>query len=320
MKAVQFKQYGPPEVMQLATLPKPAPGDQEVLIRVHATTVTSGDARVRRADPPLVRLFFGFMHPKKQILGSELAGEIVEVGKGVTSFKIGQRVLAFRGADIGASAEFVTMPEDGLIATIPDEITYEEAASILFGGTSSLFFLKHQGAIQPEQKVLIYGASGALGVAGVQLARHFGAEVTAVCSAKNAALMESLGAHHVMDYNKEDFTRDAKKYDLIYDTVGKSPFDGSVKALSEQGRYLRAVHMAPGVLWKGLWTNLTSKKKVLGGVAHERREDILLLRDLLVSGALRAVIGRRYPVEEIIEAHRYVDQGHKQGSVVITWG
>ena len=319
MKAAIFQQYGPPEVMQVVEMETPIPKDNEVLIRVHATTVTSGDARVRRADPFLVRLFFGLRYPKKQMLGSELAGEVVAVGKDVAALKIGDRVLAYKGADIGASAEYVTMPEDGLLATIPEQISYEDAASITFGGTASLFFLEQQGEIQPGHKILIYGASGALGVAGVQLAKYFGAEVTAVCSTKHIDLMKSLGADHVVDYTKKDFTQSGKKYDLIYDTIGKSPFAGSVKSLNREGRYLRAVHMTPGALLKGLWTSLTTKKKVLGGVAYERRQDILLLRDLLVEGKLTAVIDSRYPVEQIAEAHRHVDRGHKQGSVIVSW-
>lgn len=319
MKAAIFQQYGPPEVMQVVEMEKPTPGHNEVLIRVHVSTVTSGDARVRRADPFLVRLFFGLRYPKKQILGSELAGEVVAVGKDVTEFNIGDRVLAYRGADIGASAEYVTMPEDGLLATIPEHVTYEEAASITFGGTASLFFLEEQGKVQPGDKVLIYGASGALGVVGVQLAKYFGAEVTAVCSTKNIDLMTYLGADHVVDYTKEDFTLNGKQYDIIYDTVGKSPFARSLDSLTAEGRYVRAVHMEPGVLLKGLWANLTTKKKVLGGVAYERRQDIVLLRDLLVEGKLRPVIGKRFPVEEITEAHRHVDGGRKQGTVVVTW-
>lgn len=320
MKAALFQQYGPPEVMQIVEVEKPTPEDNEVLIRVHASTVTSGDARVRRADPFLVRLFFGLRAPKKHILGSELSGEIVAIGKNVTQFNIGDRVLAYKGADIGASAEYVTMPEDGLLATIPAHIPYDEAASITFGGTASLFFLEKQGEIQAGQNVLIYGASGALGVTGVQLAKHFGAEVTAVCSTRNISLMKSLGADHVVDYTKEDFTQNGKKYDLIYDTIGKSPFKGSLTSLTAEGRFVRAVHMAPGVLLKGLWANLTTKKKVLAGVAYERRQDILLLRDLLVEGKLKAVIGKRFPVEKIVEAHRHVDGGHKQGTVILTWG
>ena len=319
MKAAIFQEYGSPDVMQLTQLPKPTPKDNEVLIRVHATTVTSGDARVRRADPFLVRFFFGFRHPKKQILGSELAGVVEAVGKDVTEFKVGDRVFAFKGSEIGASVEYICMQEDGLIAPIPEHMSYEEAAAIPFGGTSALYFIKEQGAIEPGQKVLIYGASGSLGTAGIQIAKHYGAEVTGVCSTKNVELVKSLGADHVVDYTREDFTESGKKYDIIFDTVGKSPFAGSVDSLTKEGRYVRAVHMAPGVLLKGAWTSMTTSKKVLGGVAWERREDILLLSDLMDAGKLKAVIDQSFPIEDIAEAHRYVDKGHKRGNVVISW-
>ena len=319
MKAILYKEYGGPEVLHVAEIETPAPKDNEVFIRVHATTVTAGDARVRRADPFLVRLFFGLRRPKMQILGGELAGQVEAVGKDVTQFKPGDRVVVQRGSALGGYVEYICIAEDGRIAHIPENVTYEEAAGMPFGASSSLFFLKEQGQIQPGQKVLIVGASGALGTSGVQLAKHFGAEVTGVCSTRNVDLVKSLGADHVIDYTKEDYTKNGQQYDIIYDTVGKSPFSASVRSLKKEGRFVRAVHMKPSVMLKGLWTNLTSKKNVLAGVAPDRREDLLFLRDLMAQGVLKTVIDSRYPVASIADAHRLVDSGRKRGSVIVSW-
>ena len=319
MKAVLFESYGAPEVLKLVDIEKPSPADNEVLIHTHATSVTAGDARVRRADPFLVRLFFGLRRPKKQILGSEVAGVIEAVGKDVTEFKPGDRVMAYKGADIGGYAEYVCMAEDGLVVHLPDHIPFEEAAGVGFGGTASLFFLKEQGNIQPGQKVLVYGASGALGTAGVQLATYFGAEVTGVCSTRNIELVKSLGADHVIDYTQEDFTQNGQQYDIIYDTVGKSPLANAIRSLKKEGRFVGAVHMAPSKMVRGLITSLTSKKKVLAGVAPERKEDLMFLRDRMAEGSLSTVIDHTYPVENIAEAHRRVDSGHKRGNVIVSW-
>ncbi len=318
MKAAVYTSYGPPEVLQLTSLEKPVPKDNEVLIRIHATTVTSGDSRLRRADPFAVRFFNGLTRPRKiTILGNELAGEVEAVGKAVSRFKIGDQVFGQAGLTLGANAEYICLPEDGALALKPANLTYEEASAIPFGGSTALHFLK-KADIRAGQKVLIYGASGSLGTAAVQLAKYFGAEVTGVCSTANVELVKSLGADQVIDYTRQDFTRSGQTYDIVFDTVGKSPFSGSVKSLKPQGIYLRAVHMTLSPMVRGLWTSLTSSKRVIGGVATERRENIVFLQELIEAEKLRPVIDRRYPLEQIAEAHRYVDQGHKKGNVVLT--
>ena len=318
MKAIVYEKYGTPEVLHVKEVEKPAPKDNEVLIRIYATPVTSGDVRLRKADPFLVRLFFGLTKPKTTILGVDLAGEIEEVGKDVKSFKRGDQVFgsAF-DFGLGAYAEYKCLPEESVLALKPDNISYEEAAAIFFGAHTALHFLK-KGNIEKGQKVLIYGASGAIGTAAVQLARYFGAEVTGVCSTANLELVKSLGADNVIDYTREDFTKSGEIYDIIFDTLGKSPFGGSVRSLKKKGFYLRAVHMSPSPMLKGLWTSMTSSKKVIGGEAGEHKDDLIFLKELIEAGKLKPVIDKSYPMEEIAEAHRYVEQGHKKGNVVIT--
>lgn len=319
MKAIVCTEYGSPQVMQLKEVEKPTPKDNEVLIRIHATTVTSADLRLRKADPFAVRFFYGFIKPKKSaILGSELAGEIEAVGKNVTQFQAGDRVFAGAGIGLGANAEYICLPEAGAIAIKPTNMTYEEAAAIPFGATTSLIFLRDKGKIQSGQKVLIYGASGALGTAAVQLAKYFDTEVTGVCSTANLELVKSLGADTVIDRTQEDFTKSGKTYDIIFDTVGKSSFSGCLRSLKQKGIYLRAVHIDLSPILRGLWTSMTSSKKVIGGIAIERKADLIFLKELIEAGKIKSVIDRRYPLEQTAEAHRYVEQGHKQGSVVIT--
>jgi NADPH:quinone reductase-like Zn-dependent oxidoreductase len=319
MKAIICTEYGSPEVMQLKEVEKPTPKENEVLIRIYATTVTSGDVRIRKSDPFPVRFFYGFKRPKKNtILGSELAGEIEAVGKNVKQFKAGDPVFAGTGTSLGANAEYICLPEEGAIAIKPTNMTYEEAAAIPFGATTSLFFLRDKGKIQSGQEILIYGASGALGTSAVQLAKSFGTEVTGVCGAANLELVKSLGADKVIDYTKEDFTKSGKTYDIVFDTTGKSPFSGCLSLLKNNGLYLRAVHIDPSPILRGLWTSITSSKKVIGGVAIERKEDVIFLKELIEAGRMKSVIDRRYPLEQTAEAHRYVEQGHKKGSVVIT--
>jgi len=317
MKAIVYNKYGPPEVMQLREVDKPVPKDRELLIKIYATTVTSGDSRLRRADPFLTRLFNGLTAPKKvTILGNELAGKIEAVGKDVKLFKTGDEVFGQTGMSLGANAEYICLPEDGSLAIKPAAITYEEAASIPFGGSTALHFLR-KGNITKGQKVLIYGASGSVGTAAVQLAKYFGAEVTGLCSTANLELVRSLGADLVIDYAREDFTRNGQTYDIIFDTVGTSPFSGCIKSFNGKGVYLRAVHIALPPVIRGLLTSISGSKKVIGGIAIEQKENIVFLKELIESGKYKPVIDRVYPFEQTAEAHRYVDKGHKRGNVVI---
>ena len=323
MKAIVYTQYGPPDVFQLKTVEKPTLKDNDVLIRVYATTVTAGDVNARGfvfippGFGPLPRLMFGLTKPRKTILGMELAGEIEAVGQEVTLFKKGDPVFGSAGTAFGAYAEYVSMPETGALAIKPANITYEEAAAVPFGATTALYFLRNLANVQPGQTILINGASGGVGTFAVQLARYYGAEVTGVCSTKNLELVKSLGAAKVIDYTQEDFTRRAETYDIIFDTVGKTTFSGCKNALKPNGLYLAGAH-GPQAFVQMLWTSIRGGKKVLAGVASERKDDLGFLKELIEAGQIKPVIDRRYPLEQTAEAHRYVDQGHKKGSVVIT--
>ncbi|RPH36537.1 NAD(P)-dependent alcohol dehydrogenase [bacterium] len=321
MKAIVYERYGPPDVLQLKEVEKPTPKDNEVLIKIHATTVTSGDWRARSLNVPpgfglMSRLFFGVSRPRQPILGTELAGEIEAVGKDVSKFKVGDQVFAFSGAAMGCYAEYKCMPEDGPVAPKPPNLTYEEAAALSFGGTTALNFFR-RGKLQSGEKVLINGASGGVGTAAVQLARHFGAEATGVCSGANVELVRSLGAAHIIDYTKEDFTRNGETYDIIVDTVGSAPFSRSEQSLKDGGRLLLVLGGLSGLLLVP-WVAMTSSKKVIAGPAAERAEDLRILAELAKAGEFRPVIDRRYPFEQIVEAHRYVDTGRKRGNVVVT--
>ena len=319
MKAIVCVKYGSPDAMQLQEVEKHTPKANEVLIKIYATTVTSADIRIRKADPFPVRFFYGFARPKNNtILGSELAGEIEVVGENVKQFKAGDQVFAGAGTSLGANAEYICLPEAGAVAIKPTNMTYEEAAAIPFGATTALIFLRDKGKIQSGQEVLIYGASGAVGMAAVQLAKFFGAQVTGVCSTAKLELVKSLGSDNVIDYTKEDFTQNGKTYDIIFDTSGKSPFSGCLSSLKNNGIYLRAVHINLLPILRGLWTSITSSKKVIGGVAIERKADLIFLKELIEMGRMKSIIDRRYSLEQTAEAHRYVEQGHKKGNVVIT--
>jgi len=318
MKAIVFTKYGSPDVLQVREVVKPAPKDKDVLIKIYATSVTSGDCRMRKADPFAIRFFNGLTRPKKTtVLGNEFSGEIEEVGKDVKLYRIGDRVFGQTGLSLGANAEYICLPEDGTLAIKPASITYEEAATIPFGGSTALHFLR-KGNIRSGQKVLIYGASGSLGTAAVQLAKYFGVEVTGVCSTDNLELVKSLGADIVIDYTKVDFTKSDQTYDIIFDTIGKSPFSGCIKSLKQKGIYLRAVHITVPSIVRGLLTSMTGSKKVIGGVATERKENLVFLKELIEVGKFKPVIDRRYHLYQIAEAHRYVDKGHKKGNVAIT--
>ncbi len=321
MKAITYHEYGAPEVLQLAEVATPTPKDDEVLIRIRATAVNSGDARIRGLNVPagfglLTRLMFGFFRPRKPILGNVLAGTVEAVGSEVANFHVGDAVFAMDSGAMGAYAEYKVMPADGAIVRKPEQLSFEEAAALPFGGTTALTFLRDMGKLQAGEKVLINGASGAVGTAAVQLAKHFGAEVTAVSSAANHELVRSLGADQVIDYKKEDFTQNGAAYDLIMDTVGNVPWSRAKGALNPGGRLLAVAGSLPDML-RMPWVALTSDKKLLAGVATESAEDLQLLAELTEAGAYRPVIDRSYPLEETAEAHRYVDAGHKRGNVVI---
>ena len=321
MKAIVYTRYGSPDVLQLKEVAKPAPNDSEVLIKTYATTVTSGDWRVRSLNVPagfglIIRLVLGVSRPKQPILGTELAGVVESVGKDVGKFKVGDPVFAFSDAAMGCYVEYKCMPEDGAVALKPANLTYDEAAALSFGGITALDFFR-RGKLQSGEKVLINGASGGVGTAAVHLARHFGADVTGVCSTANVELVRSLGAGHVIDYTKEDFTQNGETYDVIVDTAGTAPFSRSKASLKERGRLLMVLGGLPDML-QIPWVSMTSSKKVIAGPAAGRAEDLRFLAGLAAAGEFKPVIDRRYPFEQIAEAHRYVDTGRKKGNVIIT--
>jgi len=316
MKAIVYTQYGSPEVLQLKEVEKPLPKDNEILLSVKATAVNSGDWRLRKADPFGVRLFFGLMKPKINILGSVFSGEVESVGKDVTLFKIGDKVFGHTDMRFGAYAEYICLPENGTLALKPNSLTHSEAAVIPFGGTAALHFIK-KAAIQPGKRVLINGASGAVGSAAVQLAKYFGANVTGVCSTANIDLVKSLGADSVIDYTKEDFTKNNETYDLIFDTVNKISFSGSLKSLNKNGLLILSAAGMSEML-QGFWTSMTSSKKVMTGVISHTAEDIGFLKKLIEMEKLKPVIDKTYPLEQVGDAHAYVEKGHKKGNVAIS--
>ena len=326
MKAIIWTEYGPPDVLQLKEVEKPVPKDNEVLVRIYATTVTAGDCeqrslKLRIWHALLMRAYVGLKRPKRiTILGMDLAGEIESVGKNVKRFRKGDQIFASTGfVRMGTYAEYICLPEepkDGALAIKPANMTYEEAAAVPNGGLEALCFLR-QGNVQSGQKVLINGAGGTVGTFAVQIAKSFGAEVTGVDNTGKLDMLRSIGADHVIDYTQEDFTKKSETYDFILDMVGKSSFSGSISSLEQNGRYLIAIP-GPSQMVRGRWTSLISNKKVIFGAAHLRTEDLIFLKELVEAGKLKAVIDRTYPLEQIVEAHRYVDKGHKKGNVVIT--
>jgi NADPH:quinone reductase-like Zn-dependent oxidoreductase len=327
MKAVIWTKYGPADALQLKEVEKPVPKADEVLIKIHATTVTAGDCEMRSLNLPFflavpMRAYIGLRKPNRiTILGQELAGEIESVGKDVKLFKEGDPVFAATGFGLGAYAEYKCMPEspagmEGVLARMPVNLTYEEAAAVPIGGLEALHFLR-KGNLHSGQKVLVNGAGGSIGTIAVQLARHYGAEVTGVDSPGKLDMLLSIGAQQVIDYTREDFTKNGQTYDLIFDVVGKSPFTRSVRSLKPDGRYLLA-NPRPSHMVRGRWISMSSRKRVIYGAAGQRTEDLLALKELIEAGVIKPVIDRRYPLEQAAEAHRYVETGNKKGNVVIT--
>ncbi len=317
MKAIVYTQYGSPDVLTLTNVEKPIPKSNEILIRIKATAVNSGDVRLRKADPFAVRLFFGLFKPKTTILGSVFSGEIESVGSEVKRFKIGDEVFGHTDMSFGTYAAYKCFPENGSIALKPASISHNEAAVIPFGGVTALHFLK-KAAIKHGQKVLIVGASGAVGSAAVQLAKHFGAIVTGVCSTANVALVKSLGADKVIDYTNEDFTKNGETYDVIFDSVNRMSVSDSLDSLKIYGTLiLSAAGLSETI--QGTWVSITSNKKIkmLSGMISHKAEDIIFLKTLIELGELKPVIDKTYPLEQMVEAHTYVEKGHKKGNVAI---
>jgi NADPH:quinone reductase-like Zn-dependent oxidoreductase len=320
--------FGPPEVLQLQEVAKPAPGENEVLIRTYATTVFAADCELRGAKFPLVfrplvklavRMLLRRTKRRYLILGQEVAGEIEAVGKEVTRFREGDQVFGWTGFRLGGYAEYVCLPEKGTLTIKPPNLTYEEAAAAPVGGIDAVYFLR-AAHIQQGQKVLINGACGSIGTLAVQLAKHFGAEVTAVDSAEKLEVLRSLGADHVLDYTREDFTKRGETYDVIFDVIGKSPFFRSVRSLTPDGYYL-INNARLSKLIRGPWVARRSSKKVitwLGRTQSEYADCFSFLRKLLEAGTIKPAIDRCYPLEQIVAAHHYVDAGHKKGNVVVT--
>jgi NADPH:quinone reductase-like Zn-dependent oxidoreductase len=316
MRAVAFDRYGPPDVLRIEDLERPLPKADEVLIRVHATTVNRSDTGLRSAEYFVARLATGLRRPRRRILGNELAGQVEAVGAAVTEFNVGERVF---GIGSGTNAEFVCVSESGTLAHMPTDMSYDQAAAVCDGGCTALSFLRQAG-VRKGQRILIYGASGSIGTASVQLAKHIGADVTAVCDTRNVEVVRSLGADSVIDYLQEDFTKNGQTYDAILDAVGKLSATRSRRSLKPGGVYLTAgsAESLGRVLLVALWTKLVGRRKVKLGIARYRKEDILFLKELIEAGHYRPVIDRFYPLEDVVEAHGYVDTQQKTGNVVLT--
>jgi NADPH:quinone reductase-like Zn-dependent oxidoreductase len=328
MKAITYTEYGSPDVLRLTEVPQPMPARGEVLVRVHAASVNYGDMLARRFGKLTAREFnmalfmyiparlaFGLNKPRNPILGSEFSGHVAAVGEGVTRFKVGDAVFGYRGAALGTYVEYLTMRADGMIAPLPSGLTLEEAATVPYGALTALTLLR-KSAIKPGQRVLIIGASGSIGAAAVQLAKHQGAHVTGVCGTPRVAFVRALGADQVIDYTREDFTQNGQTYDLIVDVLGKGSFGRSRRSLTPEGRYLFASFKMKQIL-QALWTSRFSKRKVICTLSNEKPSDLQAISELIEAGHYRAIVDRAFPMEQAAEAHRYAESGGKQAPVVI---
>ena len=319
MKAVVYNKYGTPDVLRIEEMEKPVPKNNEVLIKVYAATVTAVDSIFRQGNQFFARLATGVIKPKNQILGAEFSGEVENVGKDVKLFKQGDHVF---GACEGTHCEYICLPEDSAITSKPSNMNFYEAAAVSYGTLTALPFLRDNGKIKKDQKVLVIGASGSVGTYAVQLAKYFGAEVTGVCSMPNLEMVKSIGADKVIDYTKESFTGNGEKYDIIFDTVGKNSFASSKNSLTKNGKFLTAVISMP-ILLQMLWTSKMGSKKAqiaFTGLrsAKDKAKDLVFIKNLIESAKIKAVIDKTFPLEQIAEASNYVDKGHKKGNVVIT--
>ena len=323
MKAIVHTKYGPPDELQYKEVEKPVPKHNEVLVKIHATTVTTSDCNVRnftfvpKSFLFFSRIMFGFKKPKINILGIDLAGEIEAVGKDVKLFKKGDHVFGSPGSKFGGHAEFTCVAEDGALVIKPDHLPWDEAAAISLAGNTALFFIRDLAKIQAGQKILIHGASGAIGTFAVQIAKYYGAEVTGICSNKNAEMVKSLGADKVIDYTKEDFTNTDERYDFVFDVVGKTTFSQCKGLLKQKGIYLENMLELKDIL-RMIWSSIFGGKKIKGGVSKESAENLNFFLELIESKELKPVIDRSYPLEQTAAAFRYVEQGHKKGNVIIT--
>ena len=332
MRSTIYSKFGGPEVLHPAEVPTPVPGDNDILVRVRATPVSSGDLMARRFDQitprefgmPLLmwlpaRLYFGLRKPRIQVLGSEFAGEVAAVGSAVTRFKVGDPLMAYRGQAMGAYAELVCMPEDGIVVRKPEPLSYEQAACVPYGGMMALNMLQ-KVALRPSQRILINGASGGIGSGAVQLAKHhFGAHVTGVCGTPRLDYVRALGADVAIDYTREDFTRNGERYDVIFDVLGKSSFATCRSSLTDRGIYLLANFKLPQLL-RGLWTSVVGGQRVVCALAPEGREDLETIRELAEGGKFTAVVDRTFALDEAAAAHAYVESGRARGKVVLTVG
>lgn len=322
MKAIIYTKYGSPDVLQLKEIATPAPKDNEVLIKILASTVTAADVMMRRGKPIFIRFMIGLTKPKNPKLGYELSGEVVSVGKNVTLYNKGDQVFGEAGESQGAYAEYVCVPENAVMSIKPSNMSYNEAAVIVDGALTALHFIRDKGKVQSGSRVLINGASGSVGTAAVQLAKYYGAEVTGVCSSANIEMVKSLGADKVIDYTKDDFTGTGQQYDVIFDAVAKSSFLHCRNSLVQNGIYLSTIATIP-LLFQSLWTSIIGSKKAAFAAAGMRpaaikTQDLMLVKELIEAGHLKPVIERSYMLEQIGDAHRHVEKGHKKGNVAIT--